>query len=154
MQNTQQSSNENKTNNHKNTDLLQNQSPKTQISNKTTKPINPTTKPISNKVNLNLQTHKSFWETNTKKKKKKKIGSDTHRKNKPKPPKFSGKLTKLLVRLFGKNKKSKTLYVKTCKIFYQKNKYKVFYKNITAECLSYPTLSQTLLILSHTCPNQ
>ena len=69
MQNTQQSSNENKTNNHKNTNLLQNQSPtknQTQISNKTTKPINPTTNPISNKVNLNLQTHKFSWETNTK----------------------------------------------------------------------------------------
>ena len=96
MQNTQQSSNENKTNNHKNTNLLQNQSPtknQTQISNKTTKPINPTTKPISNKVNLNLQTHKSSWEINTKK-----IGLDTHKKNKPKPPKLSGKLTKLLAK--------------------------------------------------------
>ena len=54
-----------------NPDLLQNQSPtknQTQISSKTTKPrkpINPTTKPI-NKVNLNLQTHKFSWETNTK----------------------------------------------------------------------------------------
>ena len=71
MQNTQQSSNENKTNNHKNIDLLQNQSPtknQTQISNKTTKPIKPITKTISNKVNLNLQTHKSSSETNTTKK--------------------------------------------------------------------------------------
>ena len=63
-----------------NPDLLQNQSPtknqtqisptknQTQISSKTTKPrkpINPTTKPI-NKVNLNLQTRKFSWETNTK----------------------------------------------------------------------------------------
>ena len=30
------------------------------------KQSNPTTKPISNRVNLNLQTHKSSWETNTK----------------------------------------------------------------------------------------
>ena len=55
-----------------NPDLLQNQSPtnsQTQISSKTTKPRkprNPTIKPISNKVNLNLQTHKPSWETNTK----------------------------------------------------------------------------------------
>ena len=54
-----------------NPDLLQNQSPiknQTQISSKTTiprKPINPTTKP-NNKVNLNLQTRKFSWETNTK----------------------------------------------------------------------------------------
>ena len=54
-----------------NLDLLQNQSPtknQTQISSKTTKPrkpINPTAKPI-NKVNLNLQTRKFSWETNTK----------------------------------------------------------------------------------------
>ena len=41
------------------------------------------------------------------------------------------------------------MYVKTCKIFYQKNKYKVFYKNITANCLSYPTLSPPFSYFTH-----
>ena len=41
------------------------------------------------------------------------------------------------------------MYIKTCKIFYQKNKYKVFYKNITADCLSYPTLSPPFLYFTH-----
>ena len=55
-----------------NPDLLQNQflsNNQTQISRNTTKPrkpINLTIKLISNKVNLNLQTHKFSWETNTK----------------------------------------------------------------------------------------
>ena len=91
-----------KPNNHKNTNLLQNQSRtknQTKISNKTTKPINPTTKPISNKVNLNLQTRKSSWEKKYKKSRSVelwerenesliRIGLDTQRKNKTKPLKF------------------------------------------------------------------
>ena len=38
---------------------------------------------------------------------------------------------------------TKTLCVKTCKIFYQKNKCKTFYKNLTA---SHPTLSPFLIL--------
>ena len=41
------------------------------------------------------------------------------------------------------------MYVKTCKIFYQKNKYKVFYKNITTDCLSYPTISPPFSYFTH-----
>ena len=41
------------------------------------------------------------------------------------------------------------MYVKTCIIFYQKNKYKVFYKNITTDCLSYPTISPPFSYFTH-----
>ena len=39
----------------------------------------------------------------------------------------------------------KTLCVKTCKMFYQKNKCKTFYKNLAASC---PTLSPFLIVYS------
>ena len=116
-----------KPNNHKNTNLLQNQSPttnQTQISNKTTKPINPTTKPISNKVNLNLQTHKSTWETNTKK------------KNWVRYP--QEKQTNSFI---PTGKTNQTYFTKISQLT-------VFHTQL------FLPLSHTLLILSHTCPNQ